>query len=515
MTESQPKDAVIAPEAEPVNTKPVPTGYKVIKEGQANALFPVSGEVFYNPVQEFNRDISTAVIRTWEEMYHQDKIDTAEKKARHQAKREQKDIRELPPREVKRGFTILEGLSATGLRAIRYAKEIPHLTSVTANDLLPEAVDLIKKNIEYNDVTNVIPSCGDCSMVCYNHRDPLVRYDVIDLDPYGSPSIFLDGALQAVSEGGLMCVTCTDMAVLAGNHSEAGFAKYGAMPLKTKSCHELALRIVLQCLEVHAARYKRYIVPLISLSIDFYVRVFVRVYTSASMVKKTASRLGQVYVCTGCETHHFQPIGRVKEEGKNIKYSPGSGPVVDKVCAECGFTFKVGGPIWLPPMHDQSFIKKVVDHAKANRERYNTVDRMIGMLSVAGEELPNVPLYYGINDLSGIIRCTNPPIRPLRSAIIRAGYEMSESHTGPNTLKTNMPPSVVWDLMRSWIKSHPIVMKNIKPGSPAAVLLAKESTIHFDFTELEGVQPLSRATHLKRFPNNPEANWGPKARAKK
>lgn len=29
-----------------------------------------------------------------------------------------------------------------------------------------------------------------------------------------------------------------------------------------------------------AARYKRYIVPIMSLSIDFYIRVFLRIYTS-------------------------------------------------------------------------------------------------------------------------------------------------------------------------------------------------------------------------------------------
>ncbi len=34
----------------------------------------------------------------------------------------------------------------------------------------------------------------------------------MDLDPYGSPCQFLDTAVQAVSEGGLMLVTATDMA---------------------------------------------------------------------------------------------------------------------------------------------------------------------------------------------------------------------------------------------------------------------------------------------------------------
>ena len=41
-------------------------------------------------------------------------------------------------------------------------------------------------------------------MLMYEHREPFTnRFDVIDLDPYGSPSIFLDSAIQAVKDGGI------------------------------------------------------------------------------------------------------------------------------------------------------------------------------------------------------------------------------------------------------------------------------------------------------------------------
>jgi tRNA (guanine26-N2/guanine27-N2)-dimethyltransferase len=75
-----------------------------------------------------------------------------------------------------------------------------------------------------------------------------------------------------------MC-TATDMAVLCGNNGEVCYSKYGAYPLRGKYCHEMALRILLASIESHANRYKRYIVPVLSLSVDFYVRVFVRIYT--------------------------------------------------------------------------------------------------------------------------------------------------------------------------------------------------------------------------------------------
>ena len=41
---------------------------------------------------------------------------------------------------------------------------------------------------------------------------------------------------------GLLCVTCTDMAVLAGNHPETCYSKYNTIPFKTKACHEQVSR---------------------------------------------------------------------------------------------------------------------------------------------------------------------------------------------------------------------------------------------------------------------------------
>ena len=50
------------------------------------------------------------------------------------------------------------------------------------------------------------------------------------------------------------------MAVLCGNAAETCYTKYGSVSIRGKNCHEIALRIVLQCIESHANRYGRYIV---------------------------------------------------------------------------------------------------------------------------------------------------------------------------------------------------------------------------------------------------------------
>lgn len=64
-------------------------------------------------------------------------------------------------------------------------------------------------------------------------------YDAIDLDPYGCPSRFLDSAVQVARDGGLLLVTCTDMAILAGNSPESCYAKYGAVSIRNPACHEM------------------------------------------------------------------------------------------------------------------------------------------------------------------------------------------------------------------------------------------------------------------------------------
>ena len=68
-----------------------------------------------------------------------------------------------------------------------------------------------------------------------------------------------------------------------------------------------ALRIILSCIDSHANHYKRYIVPLVSISADFYIRVFVQVFTSAAEVKRSASKRSLVYHCIGCGSFFFQP----------------------------------------------------------------------------------------------------------------------------------------------------------------------------------------------------------------
>lgn len=62
------------------------------------------------------------------------------------------------------GITILEALSATGLRSIRYAKEVPGIKEIIANDISQKAVEDIKHNIIDNKVEGLVTASFNDAM---------------------------------------------------------------------------------------------------------------------------------------------------------------------------------------------------------------------------------------------------------------------------------------------------------------------------------------------------------------
>ncbi|KAK8052132.1 hypothetical protein PG993_003517 [Apiospora rasikravindrae] len=317
-----------------------------------------------------------------------------------------------PPR-----FTILDALSATGLRALRYIQELPFVTSVTANDLTASAVEAIRRNAEHNgiaDKVNATQSDARAHMysliaqeVTQEHaRNPHLarrgapapskKYDVIDLDPYGTAATFFDAAVNAVrDDGGLLCVTCTDSGVWASHgYSEKAFALYGGIPVKGFHSHEAGLRLILNGLAQTAAKQGMAIEPLLSLSIDYYLRIFVRIKKSPASVKFLAGKTMIVYSCDqGCGSWETQMLLRNKKASNNkgnsffYKHGLSMGPTADSHCAHCGSKTHLSGPMYGGPLHNREFIQRILDDLpNVDKNIYGTTARIEGMLQTALEE---------------------------------------------------------------------------------------------------------------------------------
>lgn len=250
-------------------------------------------------------------------------------------------------------LSILDALSATGLRALRYAKELPFQISVTANDISPEAAAAIKLNVQHNELgerihtinENALAHMYDVAFPSQQKKGPRIpKYDVVDLDPYGTAAPFFDASLQAINDnGGLLCVTCTDAGVWASNgYPEKAYALYGGIPTKGNHSHEVGLRLIIHAIATTASRYGLSIEPLLSLSIDFYARIFIRVKKSPVEVKFLAPKTMFLYNCDhGCGAWETQHLARHDTfEAKNglaaHKFGMAQGPSCSPHCAHCG-----------------------------------------------------------------------------------------------------------------------------------------------------------------------------------
>lgn len=396
-------------------------------------------------------------------------------------------------------FEILDALSASGLRALRYSQELPFVTNVTANDLSPKAVETIKLNVVHNKLDGKIrTTIGNANAHMYQSvaqegvggPDYAQRqYQVIDLDPYGTAVPFLDAAVQAVADGGLLCVTCTDTGVFNSiGWPEKAFSLYGGLPIKGDHFAEGGLRLILHAIATAAAKYGLAIEPLLSLSIDYYARLFVRVRKSPAEVKFLAGKTMLVYNCdAGCGAWQTQPLGRHSpQQGKKgnvyFKYSLAQAPSASPKCSHCGFKTHLCGPMYGGPLHSPAFIERILDYLpELDKTTYPTIDRIEGMLVTALEETdfyeekyvetasdeqkiglaridPSVidhhPFYLIASSLARVLRCQAPSDAQLKGALLHAGYRVTRSHTKPGTIKTDAPWSDIWRIMTEWIRQH-------------------------------------------------------------
>ncbi len=177
-----------------------------VDEGQVRIKIPVydkvssKAPVFYNPVMELNRDLSVIALQVYRQMQRED-------------------------------ISICDSFGGSGIRGIRYSKEVPGVKDVVISDLNPLAVKFAQKNIQDNGLENV--------QVCHEDANILLRrcrgkFHVVYIDPFGTPSPFIESAATSLKSGGLLCVTATDTSALCGTYKEPCIRKYGSMPLKTE-----------------------------------------------------------------------------------------------------------------------------------------------------------------------------------------------------------------------------------------------------------------------------------------
>ena len=518
--------------------------FNTVQEGKATILTPKQDEVFYNPIQQFNRDLSIMAIKAYDEIRHE-KMQAIKKKKKSNKKTKLN------------GLKILESLAASGLRSCRYGLEIPEAGKIVANDMLAEAVKSINKNIEYNKLTEkVVANQGDAIKFMGSTDE---KFHIVDLDPYGTAAPFIDSAIQCLEDDGMLLVTCTDAGVLAGSgYPEKCFALYGGNNfgnayVNGESNHEVGIRLILNLIASTAAKYKKTIEPMLSLSIDYYFRVFVKVKTSPINVKNHASETMLTYGCNGCGHKIVQPLGM--KNNTKFQYPKLQGPISSN-CQYCGISYNVAGPMYAGNLHNREFIDKVLKiNESSDKEIYATHERIKGMLTLASNELDDAPFFFNLNQLCSIFKSPPISIEQYTKAVGNLGYKVSLTHAKKNCVKTNLPWNLNLLINRAWqidqnekyvkeMESKNVDELNEKVKEKLAKLKAnidinpslgestvgwkilnyfrsnmneEEKAVSIDFEksneEFEKIAKL-RKVKMVRYQENPRKNWGPMARPK-
>lgn len=385
---------------------------EVIKEGKAQVLVPnlkaynvspsdyapSKAPVFYNPVMEFNRDLTVLAFRAYQKM-------------------------------VAHEVHICEPLTSQGIRGIRYALEVDNVEHVMASDINRHAYECAQHNIELNGLQNKITlKYGDANRLMSSNASPKKRFDIIDLDPFGTPVPYLDSAFRATKNRGLIAATATDLAPLCGVHAKACIRKYGGKPIRTEYCHEVAVRLLAGCMAKTAAQHDIGVQFLFSHSTDHYIRVYCQIGYGAKKADDSLKSVGYIMHCFNC-MH------------REVVYQPFGCPT----CHECGAKMDYTGPLWTGPIADQAFVERII--AESQAVTFRTKNRINKLLTQIKDEATAPITYYVIDKLSGKDNLPAPSNQAFLTALQQAGYQAVPTHFNPRGLKTNAPANAMHKIL--------------------------------------------------------------------
>lgn len=360
---------------------------KEIKEGKCRLMVPMEQKtpskatVFYNPIMALNRDISILIARY----------------------------------SFNNSYSVIDPFTGTGVRGIRYFLEGGNIDFLVLSDINPMAVKLANLNLKLNNVNSALLIRGNIHNVL---NEVGSKFDLIDIDPFGSPAPYFEASVLFLERRGVLCATATDMPPLVGIKAYACIRKYGCKPIRTIFPYELAVRIVLGSLCIAASRHERSVEPLFSLGVDHYVRIWIRLNRGKEKIKKALREIGYLCYCNSCF---------------NWIYSK-DWTVPDVKCEKCGGKMKVSGPLWLGKLWNEKICRKIDENSLEDLAMPKRVEKLVDIILM---EMNGPPFYYDIPKICDKLNVRSPPLRLILNELKERGYFASRTHFDLNAVRTN------------------------------------------------------------------------------
>lgn len=353
---------------------------KKITEGKAEIFVPEESlkrksEVFYNPVMGYQRSITVASVKIF-----------GKKK-------------------------VLDPLAGTGIRGIRLIKEAL-VENVTFNDINPNAVEFIKKNLKLNGISdNFYRIYQKDANILFLEKE---KYDFVDIDPFGSPIKYLSNVGYSLKKESLLGVTATDSGALSGKFVEACLRRYGIFVCETDFSKELGIRVLITSILQNLARNEMTFEPIYSHG-NHYFRVLGLIHYGPD---KNIEKIKMVSFCPRCLNKKID---------------------VEKICDNCGNEMKIIGPLWIGKIMDREFCKNLVKNLESGLNKKELI--------LASEEIDS-PFYYDIRKVCQNIKKNPPKMEDVINKLKENGFEASRSHLCATGIKTNAGIKNILDLIK-------------------------------------------------------------------
>jgi tRNA (guanine26-N2/guanine27-N2)-dimethyltransferase len=353
--------------------------------------------VFYNKVQKTNRDTAISALRVLQ-------------------------------KDRGRGVDVCEPMTGSGVRGIRFLLETGEIRNLVLGDLSPSALDLARRNAKLNGVADRVKLRElDANLLMSLHSFPKGRFDYIDVDPYGTPVFFIDTAVRATKNHGVIALTATDMAPLCGVNPRACIRKYGGHPLQGEFCHETALRLMTATMIRQSAIYEYAATPLFTYYADHYIRGYYRIDKGARVTEKQLNKIGFIKYCPFC-LHRFPSMENAPE-----------------IC-ECGEEMNIGGPLWLGELSDEEYLDAMI--SEVDELEYLRESRAaVSMRLVKGEQ--DFPVgFFDIDKVCKKVKIKSAATEEVFKAVTKKGYKITRTHYGPRTIKTEASVRELYEIFK-------------------------------------------------------------------
>jgi tRNA (guanine26-N2/guanine27-N2)-dimethyltransferase len=304
------------------------------------------------------------------------------------------------------------------------------------SDINSHAYELAKHNIKHNNLQDKITikhKDANCILSC--NASPKKRFDIIDIDPFGTPVPYLDAAFRALKNKGLIAVTATDLAPLCGVHAKACVRKYGGKPLRTEYCHELAIRLMAGCMANMAAKHDIGVQILLSHSSDHYIRIYAQIAYGAQKADQSLKTTGYILHCFNCLHREIiqQPFGC-------------------PTCPECGAKMEHAGLLWVGSIVDEAFVESVI--CESQRTTFKNSGKIAKLLYTIKAEATAPPTYYVIDRISKKLKLPAPSTTSFLTALRNNSFVAVPTHFNSRGVKTDASALAIQKALKDIVSTH-------------------------------------------------------------